>query len=1144
MDFERQGMMAKNPTRSFCALMVTQFFGAFNDSVFQVVVVLLAVQWILDPGKANQIVSLSGFVFAAPFLLFSFISGRIADRFSKNKIILVAKSFDLLVVTIAIAGVVWHSVPLLLIGLFFLALQSTFFGPSKYGILPELKTEQELPGANALINVALFIALLTGTIGGTFYAHRMVPLSVMMGFAALASFVGALLIEKMPEANPNQPLQWNPFPDIIGNWRLIQGDRALRLSLAAVAYFWFIGGVFHLNMLVYLKSVMHLGDQFSGYIFSSMVIGIALGSVVAGKLSQGKVELGLVPIGAVGITIFTLDLYFSHGSFTRTLIDVFLLGMNSGIYVIPLNTLIQLRSPTENRGRILAMGNFMSFIAIALASGFLWLTGTLFKANPAGVFLTLSFLSLCATVAIYFYLPQAFVRLVLYLLTNTIYRIKVIGRENIPIRGPALLVPNHVSMIDPFLLAGGLSRLIRFIMFREMYEKPLIRHFVKFMDEIPISEEDNPKEIMRSLLAARKKLKEGHLVCIFAEGQISRQGGFLMGFKRGMEVIMRGLDDVPVIPVHLEGVWGSIFSFEAKKWIWKWPRQLPYPVTITFGKPLFKVAPHEIRQAVMDLGSEAFSIHRQKSPTLFESFLAQAERFPGQKIVSDSTGKNLSYRELLAAATIVGQQLNSDNLAGPNQPYPAVGVLLPPSVGGVIANLALCSQGFIPVNLNYTLPREMIRQIMEKSGIQKVISSQKMIDKMGWSDAKDFIFLESILHAIPIWKKLCTGLTLRALPSFFLRKTFFKRSSGNLDDLATIMFTSGSTGIPKGVVLTQGNILSNIQAITMVLNLDPTDAILGILPFFHSFGFTATLWFPLLTGLKAVYHSNPLDSKMVGELCRKEQVTFLVGTPTFLSAYLFRIEKEDFESLRFVMAGAEKLRPDFAKAFEEKYSIPILEGYGCTELSPVVALNVPDTMDGEVLQVGRKVGKVGRPLPGISIKIVDPETGARLNPGQQGLLLVKGPNVMKEYFGEPEKTRETIKDGWYVTGDIATIDDDGFIEITDRLSRFSKIGGEMVPHILVEQKLHEASASIERVFVVTSVPDGKKGEALAVLVAGFQGELDQIWKDLNTGGLPKLWIPSRDKFFTVESIPTLGSGKIDMLKVKEMANTLASTASQ
>ena len=1137
-------MKVKNPNRSFWALMVTQFFGAFNDSVFQVVVALLTVQWIADPGKANQIVSLSGFVFAAPFLLFSFISGRIADRFSKNKIILAAKSFDLFVVAVAIAGIVWHSIPLLLIGLFLLALQSTFFAPAKYGILPELKKEQELPGANALINVATFVALLTGTIGGTFYAHRTVPLAIMMGFVALASFAGALLIEKMPEANPNQPLQWNPFPDIIGNWRLIQGDRALRLSILAVAYFWFMGGVFHLNMLVYVKSVMHLGDQFSGYLLSSMVIGIALGCAIAGKLSQGKVELGLVPIGAVGTTIFTLDLYFSHGSFTRTLIDVFLLGMSSGIYVIPLNTLIQLRSPAEHRGRILATVNFMSFIAIALASGFLWLTGTLFKANPAGVFLTLSFLSLCATVAIYFYLPQAFLRLILYLLTNTIYKIKVIGRENIPIRGPALLVPNHVSMVDPFLLAGALSRLVRFIMFREMYEKPFIRPFVKFMDVIPISEDDNPKAIMRSLLAARQKLEEGHLVCIFAEGQISRQGGFLMGFKRGLEVIMRGLDNVPVVPVHLEGVWGSIFSFEAKKWIWKWPRQLPYPVTITFGKPLFKAAPHNIRQAVMDLGSEAFSIHRRKNPTLFELFLEQAKRFPSQKMVSDSTGKNLTYHELLTAATIVGQELNSASLAIPNQPYPTVGVLLPPSAGGVIANLALFSQGFIPVNLNYTLPLETIRQIMEKSGIQRVISSQKMIEKMGWSDAKDIIFLESVLQAIPAWKKLCTGLSLRVLPGFLLRKTIFKRSSGKLDDIATIMFTSGSTGIPKGVVLTQGNILSNIQAITMVLNLNPTDAILGILPFFHSFGFTATLWFPLLAGFKAVYHFNPLDSKTVGELCRNEKVTFLVGTPTFLSAYLRRIDKEYFESLKFVMAGAEKLRPDFAKAFEEKYAIPILEGYGCTELSPVVALNVPDTMDGEVLQVGRKVSKVGRPLPGISVKIVDPETGVCLNPGQPGLLLVKGPNVMKEYLGEPEKTREVVKDGWYVTGDIATIDDDGFIEITDRLSRFSKIGGEMVPHILVEQKLHEAAGSIERVFVVTSIPDGKKGEALAVLVAGFQGNLDQVWKDLNAGDLPKLWIPSSDKFFTVDSIPTLGSGKIDMPKVKEMANALASSSPQ
>jgi acyl-[acyl-carrier-protein]-phospholipid O-acyltransferase/long-chain-fatty-acid--[acyl-carrier-protein] ligase len=291
----------------------------------------------------------------------------------------------------------------------------------------------------------------------------------------------------------------------------------------------------------------------------------------------------------------------------------------------------------------------------------------------------------------------------------------------------------------------------------------------------------------------------------------------------------------------------------------------------------------------------------------------------------------------------------------------------------------------------------------------------------------------------------------------------------------------------------------------------------------------------LLGGFKAVYHHNPLDSKTIGELCQKEHVTFLMGTPTFIAAYIRRIPPENFQSLRFAVAGAEKLRPELAKAFEEKYQVPILEGYGCTELSPVVTLSVPDIMDGEVLQVGRKVGKIGRPIPGVSVRIVDPETGVLVKPGEQGLLLIKGPNVMKGYLDDPEKTREVMREDWYVTGDIASLDEDGFLEITDRLSRFSKIGGEMVPHIMVEQKIHEVAKSMDRLFAVTSVPDEKRGESLVVLVAGYSGDLDQLWKDLNNTDIPKLWIPARDKFIPVETIPVLGTGKVDMQQVKKLA---------
>lgn len=1122
-----------NRQKSFWALIATQFFGAFNDNIFKVAVALLVVKWVSDPLVRNNWVTTSGVVFVIPFLLFSLAAGRMADRWSKPRVMVATKAFEIFVVAVAVTGMFLQNIPIMMVGLFFLALQSAFFGPAKYGVLPELVSEAKLSTANGLLNVSTFVAILMGTVVGTFTIGSVATIAGIMVFIAIGGFISSLLMERLPAVNPNQPLAWNPFPDFFKNWALIRSNQPLRQSLVAVSYFWFAGAVLQLNTLIYVNDMLKASSKVSGVLLTLVVIGIAAGSVLAGKLSQEKVELGLVPLGAIGMSLFTLVLYFSRHSIPGTMANGFLLGLCSGVFVVPLNTLIQSRSPKEDRGRILATANFLSFIAILIASGFLWLMGTVLKANAAQVFLALGLLSLIATAVICLTIPQALIRLALYLLTNTIYRIRVIGRENVPLQGPALLVPNHVSMVDPFLIAGGVSRIIRFVMFRDFYEKPLIHPFVKLMDAIPISNTDSPKEIMRSLLSARKKLEEGHLVCIFAEGEISRLGGAVLGFKRGLEIILKDLN-VPVIPVHLEGVWGSIFSFQGKKFITKWPKRIPYPVTVTFGKPLHNVGPSDIRQAVMDLGAEAFTIHRQKEPTLFEAFLDQAKCTPGQKIVADSSGKEMTYHQLLTAAHLVGGKL-ARLLPPGDQTRPNIGVLLPPSVGGVIANLALVGKGYVPINLNYTLSRDAIDGICKKAGISRVITSAKMLEKLGWAAESGHILMETIIEQCSSTEKLRSALVTRLLPSFLLRRTLFRHASGRLDDLATIMFTSGSTGVPKGVMLSQANILSNIQSLMMILQMSPEDAFLGVLPFFHSFGFTGALWFPLLGGFKAVYHNNPLDSKTVGELCRKHKVTFLMGTPTFLSAYIRRIPKENFASLHFAVAGAEKLRPELAKAFEKKYNVPILEGYGCTELSPVVALNVPDIMDGEVFQVGRKVGKIGRPIPGVSVKIVDPETSAPLKTGGSGLLLVKGPNVMKGYLDDPEKTHEVVRDGWYVTGDIAKIDEDGFIEITDRLSRFSKIGGEMVPHIMIEQKLHELTGSMERQFVVTGVPDEKKGEALAVLVAGYDGNIDDLWKRLNETDLPKLWIPARDKFFIADAIPTLGSGKVDIQQAKKIA---------
>jgi acyl-CoA synthetase (AMP-forming)/AMP-acid ligase II len=419
--------------------------------------------------------------------------------------------------------------------------------------------------------------------------------------------------------------------------------------------------------------------------------------------------------------------------------------------------------------------------------------------------------------------------------------------------------------------------------------------------------------------------------------------------------------------------------------------------------------------------------------------------------------------------------------------------------------------------------------------------------------------------------------------------------SSDLDSLATVIFSSGSTGEPKGVMLSHYNIGSNIEQMEQVFGLGLRDCVLGVLPFFHSFGFTATLCMPMALGVGVVYHANPLDAKTIGPLVREHIVTFLLATPTFLQLYLRGCAAGDFGSLRVIMTGAEKLPDRLANAFEEQFGIRPLEGYGCTECSPAVAVNTHDFRAAGFRQVGAKRGKIGHPLSGISIRIVDSETMQPVPLGQPGLMLVRGPNVMRGYLGNPKKTAEVLIDlpcanlackssdekdevsvslspggtsgaragergiqkklasspqpspplgeereenssaKWYVTGDIAAIDEDGFLQITDRLSRFSKIGGEMVPHIKVEEKLHEVAGVTEQTFVVTCVPDEKKGERLIVLHKLADEPLQTCLEKFAQTDLPNLWKPRADQFFRVDAFPYLGTGKLDLRKVKEMA---------
>jgi 1-acyl-sn-glycerol-3-phosphate acyltransferase len=740
-------------------------------------------------------------------------------------------------------------------------------------------------------------------------------------------------------------------------------------------------------------------------------------------------------------------------------------------------------------------------------------------------------------------------RAFLWVLTVTVYRIRVLHRDRIPKTGGALLVCNHLSFVDGLLLVASMRRHVRFIMYKGIYDLPWVKPFARVLEAIPISSDLRPREMLQSMQAATEAIRNGELVCIFAEGQITRIGQ-LLPFRRGFQRIIKGVD-APIIPVGLDGVWGSIFSFEKRRFMWKLPRKIPYPVTVNFGQALPPTsAPMEVRQAVQELLAEAWTCRKKRMQPLHRSFVKTARKHPSALAMADPQVPGIRFGSVLVRTVFLARRLRRVW-----QDQEMIGILLPPSVAAAVVNFAAMLMGKVPVNLNYTVSDATLASCIRQCNIKTVVSSRLFLDRVKLSPPCETLLLEDIagkqhnsessggagkFGPPGTLEKLTALLIGRCLPVSLLERAVGRQRPGSVDDLATVIFSSGSTGEPKGVMLSHYNIASNIQQLDQVFALQPKDGFVGILPFFHSFGFMSTLCLPAVLGARVAYYPNPLDGKAIGPIVKQYGLTFLLATPTFLQLYMRSCTPEDFGSLRVVLTGAEKLPERLASAFEDRFGIRPLEGYGCTECAPAVAVNTHDFRSAGFRQVGAKKGRIGHPLPGMCVRIVHPETRARRAIGEPGLLLVRGPNVMQGYLGNPEKTAEVLQNGWYTTGDIAALDEDGFLQITDRLSRFSKIGGEMVPHIKVEEMLHEIAGTTEQLFVVTGFPDEKKGERLVVLHKLEDSQLGFCLEKLAESDLPNLWKPRRDQFLRVDAIPYLGTGKLNLQKVRELAQEMLS----
>jgi acyl-[acyl-carrier-protein]-phospholipid O-acyltransferase / long-chain-fatty-acid--[acyl-carrier-protein] ligase len=1118
--------------RGFFCFFWTQFLGAFNDNFYKIIIMLVALDIPSSAGGGKHFVPVIAGIFILPFLLFSGFAGYLADVHSKRNVMVIVKSFEIVAMSLGFVAFFFDRMEPMLVVIFLMGLQSALFGPAKYGILPEMLAEKDLSRGNGLLEMSTFMAIILGTsLGGNIYEtwkYHLDWIGIILVAIAVLGTLTSLGITKVPPSGSAKKFIPNPVAEIWDGAQMLYKDRTLWMTVMGISYFWFLGAFLQMVVPVYGKEILRLGETRISLLWTFAALGIGTGSLAAGRLSGDKIELGLVPIGAVGMSVFSLMLFFLRPTFASAGISLVLMGFFAGFFAVPLNALLQQRAGREAKGRLIATNNVFNTLGVLLAAGLFWVFVTPLNLSTYFTILALGILTLAMTIYVLSLLPDVSLRFLLWLLTHSLYRIRVAGEENIPHHDPALLVSNHVSFVDAILIGASIPRFIRFMLHREYYDNRWLNWFFRLMKAIPVVPTTR-RGIVESLRLARKELEAGEVVCIFAEGAISRTG-HLLSFKRGFEKIVEGTD-IPIIPVHLDQVWGSIFSFKDGRFFWKRPKLLPYPVTVSFGPPLPSSASvQEVRQAVQELESEAARHRRRPGDLLHAKFIRMAKRRWSSFCMADTTGTELTYGKALIGARLMGNWVRrrcADEFM--------VGVLLPASVGGALANVGVSLAGKVPVNLNFTSGNDAMRSAIEQCGIKTMLTSRVFLSKAGLGEMPGMVFLEELRKTFTPLQKIMALLSSRLLPARWLEQ----RHSINQepDDLATVIFSSGSTGAPKGVMLSHHNIVTNIEGIEQVIQFTPGDRIMGVLPLFHSFGFTGTLWLPLLAGFGAVYHPNPTDAKTIGETVKRYRATLLISTSTFYAGYLRRCSPDEFATLRYVIAGAEKLREPVARGYKEKYGIEILEGYGCTELAPVVSVNIPDVVYDNERQIGNKPGSVGHPIPGVAVKVIDPDSGSPLSYGAEGLLLAKGGNLMLGYLGQPELTAQAMRDGWYITGDIASVDEDGFIRITDRLSRFSKIGGEMVPHMKIEEVINGILG--DAASAVTAITDQKRGEKLVAFYSANGITAQELWEKLNQSELPKLWIPKRENVHPIESLPLLGSGKVDLKKVKAKALELA-----
>ncbi|HIM08478.1 MAG TPA: acyl-[ACP]--phospholipid O-acyltransferase [Gammaproteobacteria bacterium] len=1137
--------------KGFIPFIVMVFLNAFVDLGHKIIIQNTVFK-VYDGTEQIVLTAIVNGLILLPFIMLLSPAGYCADKFPKNKVMRIsawlAVGITLCITLFYYLGWFWPAFAMT----FLLALQSAFYSPAKYGYIKELVGKDNLAGANGVVQAATTIAILAGIFAFSILFESLLAdvsftdTSLLLesiapiGWALVAfSIVELCFAYGLPakqKVDDTMNFDWKIYTSgsyLKSNLRSVTDREVIFLSVIGLSIFWSLSQVMLSSFPAYAKESMGIMNTIiiQGTL-ACAGLGIMMGSIIAGRISKTHIETGMIPIGSIGIAVCLLALPMVQNIYFQ-MVNFFAWGVFGGLLLIPLNALIQFHSEEDEVGRVLAGNNFIQNIFMISFLG-LTVIFALMGMGSIGLFNILFVVAVVGTIYTIYKLPQSLVRFIIGYIIGHRYRLEVLGLKNIPETGGVLMLGNHISWIDWGIIQMASPRPIRFVMIRNIYERWYLKWFLDIFNVIPISTGASRS----ALQEISDSLNKGDVVCLFPEGTISRTGQ-LAEFQRGYEKAAEDTNAV-ILPFYLRGLWGSWFSRSSEKLKNLRSSGIRHDISVAFGEKLpIDTTPETLKKRICDLSIDSWEHYTANLPTIGSAFIDTAKCNGDELSVADSIAGSLNNNKFLTSVICFSRLIKK------HSPEQNIGLLLPTSSAGCIANMATIIRGKTVVNLNFTSSREALQASVTKAGVKSIYTSRKFMEKLvkkgidlndAFPDSK-FFYMEDLKEDISKATSLRTLLTVLISPACLLKLLYCKRE--DINSPAAILFSSGSEGTPKGIMLSHRNIMANLKQISDMLNTQDTDVIMASLPLFHAIGLTATTFMPLVEGIPVVCHPDPTDVVNVAKAIAKYRATVLIGTSTFLRLYTKnrRIHPLMLESLRIVIAGAERLRPDVREAFKLKFNKDIYEGYGATETTPVASVNIPDALDVNYwkVQQGNKLGTVGMPLPGTSYRIVDPDSLEELTTGEDGLILIGGSQVMLGYLDDEEKTNEviTIIDDtrWYKTGDKGQLDEDGFLTIVDRYSRFAKLGGEMVSLTAVEDAVRTALDKPELELVAINLPDEKKGEKIALIITE-EIQLEEIKKGMLEAKANSLMIPSDVK--VVDEIPKLGSGKTDFKMAKKL----------